>query len=83
MKPEDFYQQLKDQLNQAMTGSQALNTEAMVYLQAGINHLFDKLDIVSREEFDAQKAVLNRSREKIVQLEAQITKLEETLENTQ
>lgn len=82
MKPEDFYQQLKDQLNQAMTGSQALNTEAMVYLQAGINHLFDKLDIVSREEFDAQKAVLARSREKIVQLEAQITKLEEALENT-
>ena len=82
MKPEDFYQQLKDQLNQAMTGSQALNTEAMVYLQAGINHVFDKLDIVSREEFDAQKAVLARSREKIVQLEAQITKLEEALENT-
>lgn len=82
MKPEDFYQQLKDQLNQAMTGSQALNTEAMVYLQAGINHVFDKLDIVSREEFDAQKAVLARSREKIVQLEAQITRLEETLENT-
>ncbi|MGB1327703.1 MAG: accessory factor UbiK family protein [Porticoccaceae bacterium] len=82
MKPEHFYQQLKDQLNQAMTGSQALNTEAMVYLQAGINHLFDKLDIVSREEFDAQKAVLARSREKIVQLEAQITKLEEALENT-
>ena len=82
MKPEHFYQQLKDQLNQAMTGSQALNTEAMVYLQAGINHVFDKLDIVSREEFDAQKAVLARSREKIVQLEAQITKLEETLENT-
>jgi BMFP domain-containing protein YqiC len=82
MKPEHFYQQLKDQLNQAMTGSQALNTEAMVYLQAGINHLFDRLDIVSREEFDAQKAVLARSREKIVQLEAQITKLEEALENT-
>lgn len=82
MKPEHFYQQLKDQLNQAMTGSQALNTEAMVYLQAGINHLFDKLDIVSREEFDAQKAVLARSREKIVQLEARITKLEEALENT-
>ena len=82
MKPEHFYQQLKDQLNQAMTGSQALNTEAMVYLQAGINHVFDKLDIVSREEFDAQKAVLARSREKIVQLEAQITKLEEALENT-
>jgi BMFP domain-containing protein YqiC len=82
MKPDDFYQELKDQLKQATTVSQGLNAEAMVYLQAATNHLFDKFDIVSREEFDAQKAVLARSREKIVQLEAQITKLEKTLENT-
>jgi BMFP domain-containing protein YqiC len=82
MKPDDFYQELKDQLKQATTVSQGLNAEAMVYLQAATNHLFDKFDIVSREEFDAQKAVLARSREKIVQLEAQITKLEKILENT-
>jgi BMFP domain-containing protein YqiC len=82
MKPDDFYQELKDQLKQATTVSQGLNAEAIVYLQAATNHLFDKFDIVSREEFDAQKAVLARSREKIVQLEAQITKLEKTLENT-
>lgn len=82
MKPDDFYQELKDQLKQATTVSQGLNAEAMVYLQAATNHLFDKFDIVSREEFDAQKAVLARSREKIVQLQAQITKLEKTLENT-
>ena len=81
MKPDDFYQELKDQLKQATTVSQGLNAEAMVYLQAATNHLFDKFDIVSREEFDAQKAVLTRSREKIVQLEAQITKLEKTLAN--
>ena len=48
-----------------MTGSKALNSEAMTCLQAATNNLFDKFDIVSREEFDAQKAVLTRSREKI------------------
>lgn len=79
MKPEDFYQQLKDQLNSAMTGSKALNSEAMTYLQAATNNLFDKFDIVSREEFDAQKAVLARSREKITQLEAKLAELEKTL----
>lgn len=79
MKPEDFYQHLKDQLNSAMTGSQALNSEAMTYLQAATNHLFDKFDIVSREEFDAQKAVLARSREKITQLEQKLAELEKTL----
>ncbi|MGB0459215.1 MAG: accessory factor UbiK family protein [Porticoccaceae bacterium] len=79
MKPEDFYQHLKDQLNSAMNGSQALNSEAMTYLQAATNHLFDKFDIVSREEFDAQKAVLARSREKITQLEQKLAELEKTL----
>lgn len=79
MKPEDFYKHLKDQLNSAMNGSQALNSEAMTYLQAATNHLFDKFDIVSREEFDAQKAVLARSREKITQLEQKLAELEKTL----
>lgn len=82
MKADDFYQQLRDQLNQAMTGTQTLSTEAMLYLQAATNHLFEKFDIVSREEFDAQKAVLARSREKIAQLEQQVTELEKTLEDT-
>ena len=82
MKPQDFYQQLKEQLNQTVNGSQMINTEVMLYLQPAINHLFDKFDIVSREEFDAQKAVLARSREKIVQLEKQITELERALKDT-
>ncbi|MGB0473018.1 MAG: accessory factor UbiK family protein [Porticoccaceae bacterium] len=82
MKADDFYQQLRDQLNQAMTGTQSLSTEAMLYLQAATNHLFEQFDIVSREEFDAQKAVLARSREKIAQLEQQVTELEKTLEDT-
>ena len=82
MKPQDFYQQLKEQLNQTVNGSQMINAEVMLYLQSAINHLFDKFDIVSKEEFDAQKAVLARSREKIVQLEKQITELERALKDT-
>mgnify|MGYP002632838210 CR=1 FL=1 len=82
MKSEDFYQQLKEQLTQVMAGSQALKPEAMVYLQSATNHLFNKLDIVSREEFEAQKAVLIRSREKITQLELQLKQLENKLAYT-
>ena len=48
MKPQDFYQQLKEQLNQTVNGSQMINAEVMLYLQSAINHLFDKFDIVSR-----------------------------------
>ena len=41
-------------------------------LQAGLG----KLDLVTREEFDVQRAVLQRSREKLEKLEAQLAELE-------
>ena len=69
MKFDDFYQQLMDQLNQATAGSNEISQEAKIYLRAATSNLFNKLDIVSKEEFEAQKAVLARSREKINQLE--------------
>ena len=44
-------------------------------LQAGLS----RLDLVTREEFDVQRAVLQRSREKIEKLEAQLAELEARL----
>ena len=64
-----------------MNVSHALSTEAMTYLQAATNNLFNELDIVSKEDFDAQKAVIARSREKIDKLETQIAELEKTLKD--
>jgi len=40
-----------------------------------------RLDVVSREEFDAQTAVLQRTRERLEALEAQIAALSEALES--
>ena len=45
-------------------------------LEAGLSHL----DLVTREEFDLQCAVLERSRQKIRVLEQQIADLERALE---
>ena len=42
---------------------------------------FNKLDLVTRKEFDAQTKVLARSRKKIEALEASIKKLEDTLKD--
>lgn len=44
-------------------------------LQAGLR----KLDVVTREEFDVQRLVLLRTREKIEQLEQQLAALERQL----
>ena len=44
-------------------------------LQAGLR----ELDLVSREEFDEQRCVLLRTREKIEELEQQVANLERTV----
>ena len=44
-------------------------------LQSGLN----KLDLVTREEFDVQRCVLLRTREKIEELERQVARLESSL----
>lgn len=45
-------------------------------LQSGI----ERMDLVSREEFDLQTAVLERTREKLARLEARLAELEESLD---
>jgi BMFP domain-containing protein YqiC len=45
-------------------------------LRALLQSTFAKLDLVTREEFDVQRAVLLRAREKITQLEARLAALE-------
>lgn len=47
-------------------------------LQAGLG----KLDLVTREEFDVQRAVLLRTREKLDQLERTLAELEARLDAT-
>lgn len=45
-------------------------------LRALLASLFAKLDLVTREEFDVQREVLSRTREKLTALEARVAELE-------
>lgn len=45
-------------------------------LRAALAGVFAKLDLVTREEFDVQREVLLRTREKLVALEVRVTELE-------
>jgi BMFP domain-containing protein YqiC len=83
MNSDDFYNSLKEQVDQIVTGATTLDTEARMHLRQAVSSLFDKLDIVTREEFDAQTAVLIRSREKIEQLQQQLKDLEKLIVSDQ
>jgi BMFP domain-containing protein YqiC len=47
-------------------------------LKAGLTAMLGKLDLVTREEFDVQRDMLARTREKLAALEARLAELEKT-----
>ena len=48
-------------------------------VRAGLQSTFNRLDLVTREEFDVQQAVLMRTRARLEQLEQRVAELEARL----
>lgn len=48
--------------------------------RAAASNAFEKMDLVSSEEFEVQKRVLLRTREKLEQLEHQVAELEKKMQ---
>ncbi len=70
---------ISQRLNNAIpSGIKALQSDLDKNLRAAIQSALGKLDLVTREEFDVQRKVLARSREKIEQLEKRVAELEKS-----
>lgn len=61
-------------LNEVLASSPARDLEKNV--RAVLAGVFARLDLVTREEFDVQREVLARTREKLEALEAKLAELE-------
>jgi ubiquinone biosynthesis accessory factor UbiK len=73
-----FIDDLAHRLSAALpAGIQTLQEDAKKNIRAGLESSLAKLDLVTREEFEVQSAVLSRTREKLKQLEQQVKALEE------
>ena len=59
-------------------GLQALQDDLQRNLRNGIESALGRLNLVTREEFEIQQAVLLRTREKLKALEARVAELEAT-----
>lgn len=71
---KDQMESFISQFQQMMPGG-AYSQELEKNLRALMNSTFEKMNLVTREEFDAQAAVLAKTREKIDQLEQQLDEL--------
>lgn len=70
----DVIRQVSDLL-----GDSPLKTEADRNARALLQSALRRLDMVSREEFDAQAEILARTRERVAELEAQLESLSAAL----
>ncbi|TNF92014.1 MAG: accessory factor UbiK family protein [Gammaproteobacteria bacterium] len=71
---DDLARQLADMVPADLV---RLREELQRNFRAALGNVYAKMDLVTREEFDAQSAVLARTREKLEALEAQVRQMEQ------
>lgn len=81
MNPQDIMQKMQNIANDMQTKvGDAIRQSPAKDLEKNVRGLmtqgFQKLDLVTREEFDIQTQVLARTRAKLEELEAKVTALE-------
>jgi BMFP domain-containing protein YqiC len=59
-------------------GLASLQDDTRQHLNSALQSAFSKMNLVSREEFDIQQAMLERTREKLELLEQRVRELEES-----
>lgn len=70
---------LSQQISQLMDSAREISTAVDVQpqVEALLKGAFNRMDLVTRDQFDAQAAVLARTRTKLEQLERQLAELEQ------
>ncbi len=78
MLKDKIFDEIAGKISDAMASSPAKDMEKN--LRAMMGSAFNKLDLVTREEFEIQQEVLARTRETLTQLEARVADLESRLQ---
>jgi BMFP domain-containing protein YqiC len=69
-----LFEELNQRISEALRQSPAADLEKN--LRALLAGWFDRFDLVSREDFDVQKKLLERAQSKLAELEARIAAVE-------
>lgn len=79
-----FIEDLARKLAANVPGSvRALQADLERNFEALLGSTFEKLQLVTREEFDVQRRVLERTREKLARVEADLAELEKRADEVQ
>lgn len=79
--PQDFLAQLQGQFGQFVPDmARAAREDFETQAKATVMAVLSRLELVTREEFDAQQAVLMKTREKVDALEQRVAELEKRIQ---
>ena len=77
--PQDIFSQLQGQFGQFVPDmARAAKDDFEAKARASVASVLSRLELVTREEFDAQQAVLLKTRAMVEALEARVTELEQS-----
>ena len=74
MRNQQFIDDVSARVRELLANSPARDLEKN--MRAMLGSMFERLDLVTRHEFDVQTEILARTREKLAQLEAKLAELE-------
>lgn len=74
MLSQKLFEEISNKISETIAASPARDIEKNV--KAMMSSTFARFDLVTREEFDVQQAVLARTRDKLTELEQRLAKLE-------
>jgi ubiquinone biosynthesis accessory factor UbiK len=80
MSKPDFITQLSQQASRLISQGPDIQHDIETKMNVLLQGAFNKMNVVSRDEFDAQVAVLNRTRSRLEALEKQLAELTEQLD---
>lgn len=81
MRQNRLFDDLNARISEIVAASPAKDIEKN--MRAMLSSTLSRLDLVTREEFDEQAKVLERTREKLAALQARVTELEGRLRKEQ
>lgn len=82
MTSKKFLDELSQKISDAIPSSvRVVKEEIESNVHAALQGTFSKLDLITREEFDAQASVLAKTRKKLETLEKKVQELESQIDN--
>ncbi len=82
LTPQKFFSAVQQQVEQVLPGvAKSAQDDIQNHIKMVVTSVLNRLDLVTRDEFDVQVAVLEKTRAKVDQLEKVVASLEQKLKS--